>query len=139
MGLGCVTEVEGDVDPTGLLRDRVGVAVDRLLVESVDLGGFGPPPVARIASATSSSVAWVRPARNTLAPSRPKARATAPPIEPPPPSMTAVLLSSNIRILPSVQPPLRAEQAALRSSSTARSRVFWVSDAARSNSARASS
>jgi hypothetical protein len=43
------------------------------------------------------------------------------------------------RMPPSVQPPFRGEQAAIRSSSTARSRVLWVSEAARSNSARASS
>jgi hypothetical protein len=46
---------------------------------------WAAPPVARIASATFSSVARVRPARNTLDPSRAKARATAPLIDPPPP------------------------------------------------------
>lgn len=43
------------------------------------------PPAAAISSATCSSVARVRPARNTFAPSRAKARATAPPTDPPPP------------------------------------------------------
>jgi putative transposase len=38
-----------------------------------------------VSSATLSSVARVRPARKTLAPSRAKARATPPPTEPPPP------------------------------------------------------
>jgi hypothetical protein len=42
-------------------------------------------PAERISSATCSSVARVRPARNTFAPSRAKARETAPPIEPPAP------------------------------------------------------
>src|ERR1700761_7174675 len=37
------------------------------------------------------------------------------------------------------QPPFRGEQAVIRSSSTARSRAFWVSEAARWNSTRASS
>lgn len=37
------------------------------------------------------------------------------------------------------QAPFRGEQPAIRSSMTARSREFWVSEAARSNSARASS
>src|SRR5947207_432775 len=39
---------------------------------------------------------------------------------------------------PSVQPPLRGEQAAIRWSSTARPRALWVSEAERPNSARAS-
>jgi len=43
------------------------------------------PPAARICSATASSVDGVRPARWTVAPSRPKALATAPPMAPPPP------------------------------------------------------
>ena len=45
----------------------------------------GAPPAARISSATSSSLFRVRPARKTFAPSRAKARATAPPIDPPAP------------------------------------------------------
>ena len=43
------------------------------------------PPAARMSSATFASVAGVRPTRWTVAPSRAKARATAPPIDPPPP------------------------------------------------------
>jgi hypothetical protein len=78
-------QVEGDVDRAGFLRDGVGVLVDRLLVERVDLGGRRRSLAARISSATRSSFARVRPARKTFAPSRAKARATAPPIDPPPP------------------------------------------------------
>jgi hypothetical protein len=43
------------------------------------------PPFAWMSAAVASSVAGVRPARKTLAPSRANARATAPPITPPPP------------------------------------------------------
>ena len=43
------------------------------------------PPLARMSSATASSGGAVRPVRCTVAPSRAKARPTAPPIDPPPP------------------------------------------------------
>jgi len=43
------------------------------------------PPAERISPATSSSLARVRPARKTLAPSRAKVRATVAPIAPPAP------------------------------------------------------
>jgi hypothetical protein len=63
-------QVEGDVDPSG---DCISMPVHRFLVERVDLPISAAPPAERTASATSSSVARVRPARNTLAPSRAKA------------------------------------------------------------------
>jgi hypothetical protein len=61
------------------------VLVDRLLVERVELRRVGRSPAERISSATTSSLAGVRPARKTRAPSRANARATAPPIDPPSP------------------------------------------------------
>jgi hypothetical protein len=78
-------QVEGDVDAAGIRRHGVGVLVDRVLVERVDLRRLGRSPAERICPATLSSFAGVRPARKTRAPSRANARATAPPIDPPPP------------------------------------------------------
>jgi hypothetical protein len=84
-------EVERDVDAAGLGGDRVGVLVDRALVERVDdgdagaaaLGGdVGGEAVERLARAAG---------RCTAAPSRANVRATARPRPPPAPWRIAVL------------------------------------------------
>ena len=64
-------QVEGDVDAAGIRRHGVGVLVDRVLVERVDLSGLGQSPAARSCSATASSVAGVPPGRKT---GRPRGR-----------------------------------------------------------------
>jgi hypothetical protein len=74
-------QVERDVDPTGR-RHGVGVLVDRPLVERVDLGRLGHAPGGADVGGHGVQRGRVRPARNTFAPSRAKARATAPPIDP---------------------------------------------------------
>jgi hypothetical protein len=61
------------------------VLLDGLLVERVDPSRLGDSPTAEISSATASTLASVRPARKTFAPSRAKAWAIAPPIDPPAP------------------------------------------------------
>ena len=60
-------------------------SIDRLLVEGVDLGGLRRSAGRADGLGDLLELARVRPARNTLAPSRAKARETAPPIEPPAP------------------------------------------------------
>jgi hypothetical protein len=83
VGLG--DQVEGDVDAAGVRRHGIGVLVDRRLLERIDLRGLGRSTRGADPSATASSFDRVRPARKTVAPSRAKARATAPPIDPRPP------------------------------------------------------
>ena len=77
-------EVERDVD-AALGGDRVGVLVDRALVEGVDLRRLGRPT--RLADPRSDLLQpqRVRPARKTFAPSSANAVATAVPIRPAPP------------------------------------------------------
>ena len=65
--------VEGDVEAAGPAATASACSSTHRAVERVDLGGLGRPPSARISSATTSSVASVRPARKTRAPSRAKA------------------------------------------------------------------
>lgn len=58
-------QVERNVDAAGIRRHGVGVLVDRVLVERVDLSLSASPPAERICWATASSFARVRPARKT--------------------------------------------------------------------------
>ncbi len=78
-------EVEGDVDTSGARGHGIGVLIDGPPVEGIHLRRLGYPSGGADLLGYSSSFALVRPARKILAPSRAKARATAPPIEPPPP------------------------------------------------------
>jgi hypothetical protein len=78
-------QVEGDVEPIGLRRDRVGVPVDRLLVECVDLRGLGRPSLCADRLCDRLEPGPRAAARKTFAPSRAKASATAPPMDPAPP------------------------------------------------------
>jgi hypothetical protein len=64
------------------VRERIEVVFNRLFVEGIDLPASAEAPVAEISFATASTLSNVRPATNTLAPSRAKARATAPPMGP---------------------------------------------------------
>lgn len=59
-----------------------GKGFDRCLIQRIQQGGLGLPPAAAISAAMASCFARVRPARMTLAPSRAKARASAPPSAP---------------------------------------------------------
>jgi hypothetical protein len=77
--------VEGDVDVAGQRSDSVGVLLDRSFIESVNLAVSTVPPAAAMSAATVSSLACVRPAMKTRAPSRANTRATALPTAPPPP------------------------------------------------------
>jgi hypothetical protein len=61
------------------------VEVDGLLVQGVDHRRLGLPAGGGDVLGDRLSGSRVRPARKTLAPSRAKVRATAPPLEPPAP------------------------------------------------------
>jgi hypothetical protein len=78
-------EVHGDVQGSVVAHQIVGVCVDGALVQRVDLCERRPATVLADLPSDCSSLASVRPARCTAAPSRAKARATARPIVPPPP------------------------------------------------------
>ncbi|HEU4326502.1 MAG TPA: hypothetical protein VFS21_25395 [Roseiflexaceae bacterium] len=65
------------------------------LVEHIDLRDLSDTASGDDVLAHVSSVTGVRPARKTLAPSRAKARATALPIAPPAPYITAFLFVSS--------------------------------------------
>jgi hypothetical protein len=77
--------VGGDIDAPRLRRYRIRVLVDRLLVKRIDLRGLGLGSLGRDLSSDAVELVTVRPARKSLAPSRAKAGATAPPIAPAPP------------------------------------------------------
>ena len=78
-------QVEGDVDPSGLCGHSVGVLVDSPLVERIDLrrlddASRGADLLRHLLEPRQSATG-----EKDVCPSRAKARATAPPIDPPPP------------------------------------------------------
>jgi hypothetical protein len=73
-------EVERNVDAARLRGHGVGVLVDGALVIASTTATSARPPAAVMSTATRSRGSRVRPARNTVAPSRANVRATPPPM-----------------------------------------------------------
>jgi hypothetical protein len=78
-------QVEGDVDVAGIRRHGAGVLIDRVFLQRVDLCRLGRSPSGADILGHGLELRRCAAGEETRAPSRANARATAPPIDPPPP------------------------------------------------------
>jgi len=80
----------------GLLDHRIDILINRLLIEGIDDGSLGYTIIRADLVGNLVKLLFGTTRQEDPSPSRVKARATAPPIEPPAPYITATLFSNSI-------------------------------------------